>query len=295
MTDYRTFLSALVAVFLALGLGMLIGGALIRVPSPQQQQQELRELQQTFTEFSERYAELRGQSDSLRDRLKRSDDAFKETMARHILGRMPGWRIAVIVCGEMNEDDTLKDLDTALAKAGATRVSTTRVSDTWVPPDEESRRRLVAALGLSQGQSRDDDLAFAVGRAVALSRWAVLKAAADAATGLRLEGDYSARPQAVLLISGTETEERHDLARAGQTPEAGILSGVRDAGIRAVASETDGEDDLSSVGYWARYVPATVDNIDMASGRLSAILALAGADGHFGLRRGAERPIPEIE
>jgi hypothetical protein len=295
MTDFRTFLSGLVAVFLALGLGMLIGSALIRIPSPQQQQQDLRTLQHTFADFSRRYTELQGQSDSLKDRLRRSDEAFGATMAPHVLGKLPGKRIAVVLCGETNDADSiLKDLDVVLAKAGATRSSTTRVADTWIPAEAESRDRLGRELGLGPTETGDADLSSAVGRCIGGARAGSLAAASRAATGLRLDGDYTHRPDAALAISGTRTPERHEAVAGGNTPETGLLSGLRESGVRTVAAEPDGDEALSIVEALGRLVPATVDNIDMASGRLSVVHALAGRDGHFGLKRGAERAIPEL-
>ncbi|NMC81392.1 MAG: copper transporter, partial [Armatimonadetes bacterium] len=69
MVDYRTYLTAFVAMFLALALGMLIGSALVGSPSTDRQQKELRALQQSFTQFNKQFGELREQSDNLKERL----------------------------------------------------------------------------------------------------------------------------------------------------------------------------------------------------------------------------------
>jgi hypothetical protein len=40
---------------------------------------------------------------------------------------------------------------------------------------------------------------------------------------------------------------------------------------------------------------STIDDVDTPSGQISAVLALAGAEGRFGSRPGATRPIPPLE
>jgi hypothetical protein len=293
MVDYRTYLTAFVAMFLALALGMLIGSALVGSPSTDRQQKELRALQQSFTQFNKQFGELREQSDNLKERLGRSDSAIRDLMRPHVANRLPGMRIAVILCGEQADTNFLRELEETVQDAGGTVVSVTRVSDDWLPVHPEARARVADAFGLRPYAS-DEQLARVLAGAVARGNGKALKAAAESAAGLRLDGVYERPADAVLVITGSNTPDRLVRAEAGQTPERGILTALGTAGIRTVLAEPDGDESISTIPAFSRLVTASVDNIDMAAGRFSAVYALDGVDGRFGIKRAAERPIPDL-
>ncbi|HEY3266096.1 MAG TPA: copper transporter [Armatimonadota bacterium] len=293
MIDYRTYLTGLVAVFLALGLGMLVGAALVGSPSTVRQQKELRTLQKSFTEFQEQNSALRSTADDVRARLMREDSAMRELMPRFVDGRLAGRRVAIVLCGQMDDTAFLANVNEALSAAGATVSSTTRVPDDWLPTDE-GRDSVASAFGVPRQEASDAKLGAALGYAVAAGHADQIAAAADAAAGLRLEGDYSKPVHAALLITGATTEERQTAARLGLTPESGVLNGLAATSLRVVAAEPDGEERFSVLPMLFRKANATVDHINLAAGQLSAVFGLAGRDGHFGLKRSAERAIPEM-
>lgn len=294
MIDYRLHLTSLVAVFLALGLGMLIGGALTSTPPPAAQQQALSTLQQRFSEFSRQYSDLRDERDDLNDRMMREDQGIRTLMPGWISHRLESRRVAIILCGDVDGAAVLPGVEQALHDAGAMVSSTTRISDDWLPTDTAERASVLAALGVFEPDSPDSRVAAVVGRAVANGRGAALRDASRQASGLSLDGDYSRRLYGVLLITGAETTDRLLAAKAGVTPEGGILKGLRDAGVRAVAAEPDGPESLTTIPLWSALAPATVDNVDMAAGQVCAVYALAGRDTHFGIKRAAERALPDM-
>lgn len=294
MIDYRYHLTALVAVFLALGLGMLIGITLIGSPSPESQMRELLSLQQNFEDIRKQHDALRDETDDLKTRLKRSDAVFRDILPVYAGRRLSGDSVAIILTGEIEDTAFLPALVDTLKQAGADIVNTTRLSDDWLPTDPADRGRVLNALGVVDQDARDAEVAAAVGRAIGNGRAVALLSAARAASGLRLEGDYARSADGVLLITGTRTEERRMAARVALTPEAGLLAGLGETPARIVLTETAGPETLTTIPYWMRDVKATVDNIDMASGQYSAVWTLAGRNGRFGLKNAAERPIPKL-
>lgn len=294
MMDYRSHLTALVAVFLALGLGMLIGITLIGSPPPEGQMHQLLQLQQDFQDFRRQYEGLTVRAADLETRLQRADNAWREVLPAYTGRRLIGRRIAVILIGELQNTGFLSELRDTLESAGGQVVSTTRISDDWLPVNAKDRDRILLALGLPNVAVPDSRAAAAVGRSIGNGRSVALLAASRLASGLRLEGNYSMPPHSVLLISGTRTEDRLSLARAGLTPETGVLVGLRETPARVVVAETDSPEAFTTIPLWTRDAAATVDNVDMASGQFSALWALAGRDGRYGLKNAAERPIPRL-
>ena len=294
MIEYRIYLTGLVAVFLALGLGMLVGSALVGSPSSERQQRDLRTLQQNFAEFSQKYADLRTESENLKGRLQREDQAMRELIPSFVGGHLMGQRIAIVLCGELDDTAFVSQVAVTIEKAGGKVTSTTRIGDDWLPSEDVARAGVVRAMGLEPNDAADASMTSAVGRAIGLGRDSPLRSASELATSLRLDGDYSHPVDCVLVISGTRTPSRYDAAKVHLTPESALLSGLRETQARVIAAEPDGDETLSTIPFISRSVPATVDNIDMASGQLSAVYALAGRDGRFGIKRSAERAIPDI-
>jgi hypothetical protein len=97
------------------------------------------------------------------------------------------------------------------------------------------------------------------------------------------------------VIAGVPEPVRETLISSGEVPEKWVVdSAAGDSAIRLVVAEPE-ETTVSAVEpLKSRGVP-TVDNIDTAAGQISAILALAGADGNFGSKPGATRPVPPLE
>lgn len=294
MIEYRTYLTGLVAVFLALGLGMLVGSALVGSPSSERQQRDLRTLQQNFAEFSQKYTDLRTEAENVKGRLQREDQAMRELTPSFVGSHLMGQRIAVVLCGELDDTAFVSQIAETIEKAGGKITSTTRIGDVWLPSDEVARAGVAHAMGLAPTDASDAAMTSAIGRAICLGRDLPLRSASGLATSLRLDGDYSRAVDCVLLISGTRTPSRYAAAKVHLTPESALLSGLRETQARVIAAEPDGDETLSTIPFISRSVSATVDNIDMASGQLSAVYALAGRDGRFGIKRSAERAIPDI-
>ena len=82
--------------------------------------------------------------------------------------------------------------------------------------------------------------------------------------------------------------------RATRDPfESGIVTGLKDSGVPAVAVERTGED-RSSVPFFASHDVSTVDDVNLVSGRVAMVFALLGANGNFGIKGTADSLLPEL-
>jgi len=75
--------------------------------------------------------------------------------------------------------------------------------------------------------------------------------------------------------------------------DAALLAGATGTGARVVGVETFGTDP-SGIGFLRDRNLTTVDNVDMASGKVSLVYSLNGAAGDFGVKSGAGRLVPEL-
>jgi len=285
--DYRYHIGSLVAIFLALLLGILIGIGL--VGNPQELDRLVSELKEDYRKVSEtkdaRIAEL---NESEREAAMLT----RETVAAVIARRLQGKRIAIVVDHDFGDDPTPDVLRGTLKAAGATIVSTTVITRNFVtlPPKVKQRVQQRLNLYLPPGVYVRTVIAETIAQDLARGRRplilelqssGLLKSAADS--------DYSSRPDIVLVVGGAV--DPHDIAP--ERIDLPLIKKLVELGVRVVGVEAKGAAVSVIPLYKAAGIP-TVDNADTAAGRLSTVILLAGADGHYGLKDTADSFIPPI-
>lgn len=295
MIDLRYMGLTLIAVFLALAVGMMTGSAL---GSPERQAAMFESLRTQFEELRTQNQQVREDSDAVRRRLAARDRSLRELLPLAVRGRLGGSTVGVVLCGAVDERPFWSDLESAIQKAGARIGPIVRIPDQPRVLSTAERQRFSSYWRRDGvGPSVPDALEPAGWVVPALSRSGqedLLRQLASAA-GLELRGDFSAPVRRIVVIAGVPDVGREALVNAGTVPERWVVdAAINEPGVRIVAAEPE-ETSVSPVEpLKSRGIP-TVDNIDTAAGQISAVLALAGADGNFGSKPGATRPIPPLE
>ncbi|MDP9228535.1 MAG: copper transporter, partial [Actinomycetota bacterium] len=75
--------------------------------------------------------------------------------------------------------------------------------------------------------------------------------------------------------------------------ETGLVQGVADSGVPVVAVERSSAGE-SSIPFFAPFEAATVDSVDLTSGRVALVFTLLGAEGDFGIKGTANSLLPEL-
>jgi hypothetical protein len=77
--------------------------------------------------------------------------------------------------------------------------------------------------------------------------------------------------------------------------EAGLLDGLEGAGNVPVVGVERSDSDGSQIGFYdAQGLEATVDSIDLTSGRVALSYALDGVEGDYGIKPSADRLLPDL-
>jgi hypothetical protein len=111
----------------------------------------------------------------------------------------------------------------------------------------------------------------------------------------RFGGDFNGADEVALYRSPPEKARGRKAKREADERDAfeeGLLRGLRDAGARIVGVEKSGTDP-SQVGWFKDQDLSSVDSVDLAGGRAALILVLEGADGTYGFKKSADRPLPQ--
>lgn len=279
----RYHAASLVAVFLALAVGILIGAGLgdNLISSTEE---NLRSSLEGDIE------DARGEADDLQVQLDRERAFSSRAYPALVNDRLAGRKIGVMAFGDL-PTDLAANIDAALEPTGADLVE---VGVVRRPPDVAA---LSSELGPKQAAAIEDDpaaleqLGQVLGEQFALGRGRLLRRIRDnlfsrsSGEGGRLDG--------VILVRAPVGElDAEDLANTTAL-ETGLAAGVADSGVTAVAVERSDVSE-SSIRFFAQFDLATVDSVDLVSGRVALVFALLGAEGSFGIKESADTLLPEL-
>jgi hypothetical protein len=279
----RYHAASLVAVFLALAVGILIGAGL-GDDLVSGTEDNLRESLEGDIE------QARGEADELSAELER-ERAFSSSAYPALVGDLlAGRRIALLAYGDLSPE-LAGDIEDALEPTGGELVEVAVVRR---PPDPSALASELgpgSAAALEQGTAELERLGDVLGEQFALGRGRLLSRIRDNLFS-RSSGE-GGRLQGVILTRAPLGDlDGEDRANADAL-ETGLTTGVVDSGVTSVAVERSDASE-SSIGFFAPFELATVDSVDLVSGRVAMVLALRGADGSFGIKDSAGSLLPEL-
>jgi Copper transport outer membrane protein, MctB len=307
MINFRFHLVSLVAVFLALAIGVVAGGAL--------GQPTVDTLQSRIDTVEANAEQRRAENEELRAELDRVDGALDEGSEFAVTNRLTNVPTSVVAVRGVDEEAVSRTV--ALARrAGATAPGVVWLEDRWSLPERDDVQALAEALGLPATGRRAalrsdgwDALAARLAEGAPASGPDPLRALADAGF-VTVAGVGSDAPP-LERIGGTSTRALLVTGTGAAVPPRLVIEPFArvalDRGVPLVAAEafpddTEGTDrgdaleGLRSNEALTERV-STVDNLERTQGSVAAVLALAdlerGIVGDYGIGEGAERQLPE--
>ena len=310
MVNFRFHIVSLVAVFLALGLGVLMGSAVVNGPVVDRLDREIDIVR------GESQA-LRAANDELRDELDRANAFIADSAAFAVDGRLADVPVAILAERDV-DGDIVDQTATLVREAGGETPAVFWLEEAWSLSTDEEVQSLRDATGLlgsaTSLRSRAlDELADRLTEPLPAPLDGeepaedLLVSLSDAGF-LGIEGDdvdlaaFPSQTGRALLITGTDST----FAGTSMTLEA--VTAFVDADAPSVLGEIFvPSDEENSPARAASVAPvrtdetltasvATVDNLELVQGRVAAVLALeglgAGAVGHFGYGDGASASMP---
>ena len=307
MVDFRYHLISLVAVFLALGLGILIGSAALGQDVPKRIEANIDDVRERNNQLQQEVTEL--------DRRIQSDESFAQAVEPYLLDGELAQREVVVFEIEGSDGDILDSVRIAVERADASITSSVRVTPAFDLRDERRRAALGRIIGgggstaeelLGEAGSRIGSriaAAAAPGSSVAADRRASrlldrLERAGFLSTELA-DDQVTVPAGAMFVVTGGGRE-----ARPWETPPftaalSEALAG-RGAAVVAVQPADSAWGPCSAVraDSDASAVVSTVDQGNVVAGRVALVQALElaseGEIGHYGTGPGASGgQIPE--
>jgi len=287
--DLKYHIASLVAVFLALGIGIFIGTTMIGSDVILKQQERL------VMSLQEKFDSLREENQKAAETIAEleAERALQEEFNRLVFpvlvqGKLQGRNIAIINTYCKEEHDFLVNV---LRMAGANVQSLTGVNLSLLEKPE-LHQEITQLLGL-EGESEQNSVLQTFARRLSL---ALISGRDQEFVGfleekgiLKISGSYGLPVEDVVIIGGRVNKDDvsikfFDLVLAKTLKSNGIkVYGVEDTKVP-----------VSCMRYYQSAQIPTVDNIDTIYGQFALIRALEGFPGNYGVKDTADSFLPPL-
>jgi hypothetical protein len=307
--DFRYHLVSLIAVFLAVALGIIIGTTALNEPIQADIEGQVTDLEQDKRALEDRTQQLQTQVDTA--------DSFADSVAPVLVnGALAGRSVLLVVTNEDVPPETVEDVGTLIGEAGGTVSGTLRLQPEYSDPSTAtSLQNYVTGSGRPAGIQlpETDDAGQLVGALLAQVLMVPPNGAAPDAAALSTvlgglealnvvaqETAVTPADFAVVLTAGAFTGD--DAAERSRTI-AELVAALDAAGSGAVVAGDFGSEAETGLVGTVRADPelsasvSTVDNVGTSAGQISTVLALPseaeGVSGQYGTGEDAQ-PVPPV-
>lgn len=311
MIDFRYHIVSLIAVFLALGIGIVMGTTVVERAIVTRQEQLLDELNQKFKD--ERAAKVDAE-----DELDVWEKFGQEGAKFFVGGRLAGQSVNVLTAQGVPQEELDATVE-ILRQAGAQVPAVITLTDKWKLNEQTSREQ----LALFTGAPADSDLETLQQHAIVNMAAKLGNAPPDEAQAAMVDTELAAtllgrlRDDGFIDVKGVDIQQGLDPNTLGGASSMTVVVGADDIvvplegvfvpltvqlgrGGKTLAAQGGGGDleYIQSVRGSLDRVPtiSTVDNIDMLIGRYAAVVALQqtlnGVYEQLGTADGAQALLP---
>lgn len=278
----RYHATSLIAVFLALAIGILIGAEF----GGDTLSNTRRDLEHSLTGNLQ---DARHHADELSGELGRANEFSSRVYPVLVRDRLRGRRIGLIALGDL-PGGVYGAIEAALGPAGGHLVGVGVVRE---PIDTGGLASDLAKTRFAK-LARDPDVqtALGVGLGRQIVRGGTLLEPVRSHLFSRASGNFGALDAVIVVRDQPQDMGPAQRAVAGRI-ESGIASGITGTHTPAVGVESS-DAEPSSISFFAGNDLSSVDDVDLVAGRLATVFALLGAEGSFGVRGSADRLLPDL-
>lgn len=277
MLSFRYHALSLVAVFLALVIGLLLGVAVGDRGLVSSAERDVR------ASLRQDVREAQQERDAAREELDERRVFEEDAYPALVDGRLDGMRVALIELG--GSSDRMWDLTRDALQGSGARLSS--VSVIREPLDLDALAQ--ASRGTRYERlAEDPSLVHPFGTRMGIQ----FTQGGDLLD--RVRGDLLDQgsgslggADAVVIVRDDREIDDPEQARVVEEFEHGLMRGLRTDGVPVVGVETS-DTDPSQIGWFKENDLSSVDDLDDPLGRAALVFALAGERGHFGTKSTAD-------
>ncbi|MDF2546448.1 MAG: hypothetical protein K0R93_1346 [Anaerosolibacter sp.] len=286
--NLKYYVITIVAIFLAIGIGIFIGimldGQELIV---EQQQQLVSQLESKFGDFKAKQDEQQQRIDFLNAEREKNlrfiDTAYPEMAANKLKG------LDVLIL-ETSEDYAYSGISEPFKLAGVQSVTNILIKDSFFLADDVTAQEVAATLQL-KGSSKEEiqkqlirsfTNALVKGDNIHLLEYLNEQKMIDYPEGVSFPVDH------IVIAGGSSTDEKGIL----NSLEVPMINIIKASNIPVMAVEKLNVG-FSNIPDYKKLRISTVDNVDTIIGKISMLMVVSGQEGHFGEKETAEQLLPE--
>jgi hypothetical protein len=278
----RYHAASLIAVFIALAIGILVGAEF----GGDALNSTRRDLEHSLVGNLQ---DARSQVNDLNADLNRSDEFAERVYPALTRERLEGKRIAIVALGGLPSPVT-EEVEEALAPTGGRLVGVGVVRE---PVDVNGLAEDLAKTRFADLQTDSDaltELGTGLGRQLVIG--GKLPEVVRGHLFTRASGNFGGLDGVIVVRDQPEEMGTVQREKTNQL-EAALVGGITGTRRPAVGVETS-TDDSSSISFFQGNGLASVDDVDLTAGKLATVFALLGADGSFGVKGTADQLLPDL-
>jgi Copper transport outer membrane protein, MctB len=278
----RYHATSLIAVFLALAIGILIGAEF----GGDALTNTRRDLEHSLVGNLQ---DARSEADELSGELGRSNEFAERVYPVLTRDRLEGKRIAIVALGGLPGEIT-SAVEDALAPTGARLVGVGVVRE---PVDVAGMTGDLTKTRFADLRRNPDaltELGTGLGRQIVIG--GTLPELLRGHLFSRASGSFGALDGVIVVRDEPQDMGPVQRAKAAQL-ESALLSGITATRTPAVGIETS-EAEVSSVSFFQANDLSSVDDVDLTAGQLALVFGMLGAEGSFGVKSSADRLLPDL-
>ncbi len=278
----RYHATSLIAVFLSLAIGILIGaefgGDALTNTRKNLEHSLVGNLQ-----------DARSKAEELGGELGRSNEFSERVYPVLTRNRLEGKRVAIVALGGL-PSEVSGAVEEALGPTGAQLVGVGVVRE---PVDVNGLAGDLSQTRFSDLQTNPDSLtALGKGLGRQLVIGGTLPQVVRGHLFSRASGGFGALDDVIVVRNQPQDMGPAQRTSAGQL-ESALLSGMTATRTPAVGIETTGTEP-SSVSFFQGNDLSSVDDVELTAGKLAMVFAMLGAEGSFGVKSSADRLLPDL-
>lgn len=286
MFDMRSYIVSLIAVFMALGIGILLGTVIVDNGILVDQQNAF------LKKIGDQMRELREENKDLQSRLDISERFMPEAAGFITKDRLIGKRVAIFCTAKVDEQVRKSVAQTIAGAGGESILYTINIADIGAA-DAGTKKKLRDLFEVDQVSDMQLEAIIVQNFAEDIAAWQDLsRLVALADNGwLTIIGSFAEAPNAAVIIGEALPENSKVFDRMHKP----IIEVMEHSQIPTIAVET-WDSRLTTIGKFKKAgVSATIDNVDLTPGQISLVLALTGEYGDYGVKKTADSLVPEIK
>ena len=278
----RYHAASLIAVFIALAIGSLIGAEF----GGDALTNTRRDLERSLVGNLQ---DARSQVNDLNGDLNRSNEFAQRVYPVLTREELEGRRFAILALGGLPSDIT-GEVEEALAPTGGRLVGVGVVRE---PVDVNGLAEDLAKTRFADLRTNPEaltELGTGLGRQLVLG--GTLPEVVRGHFFSRASGSFGNLDGVIVVRDQPEDMGPVQDEKTDEFEEA-LASGITATRVPAVGVETS-TDDTSNIPFFQSNGMASVDDVDLTAGQLAMVFALLGADGSFGVKGSADQLLPDL-